>query len=85
MDQSTVDQVREILIETLQLEGDAARLEADSPLIGHLPQLDSMGVVSVMTALEERLGIQIADDEIDAEAFETLGALSELVDAHRDQ
>jgi len=51
----------------------------ETPLFGSLPELDSMAVVNVVTALEEHFGFEIEDDEITAETFETLGSLSAFV------
>ncbi len=44
-------------------------------LFGALPEMDSMAVASLLTELEDRLGIVIDDDDIDAETFESFGAL----------
>lgn len=44
-------------------------------LFGALPEFDSMAVATLLTSLEERLGILIEDDDIDAETLETYGAL----------
>ena len=74
-----LDEVRTILIDTLALGPGAEALEAGSPLLGALPELDSMAVVSLIGALEEHFGISIADDDISAETFETLGSLAAFV------
>jgi acyl carrier protein len=68
--------VRAVLADILGLSGDrVATFTADTPLFGALPELDSMAVASVLTELEDRLGILIEDDEIDGEMLETFGAL----------
>jgi acyl carrier protein len=46
-----------------------------TPLFGALPEFDSLAVAGLLTALEERLGIVIEDDEVDADMMETFGAL----------
>jgi acyl carrier protein len=79
----SLDEVRQIVGEVLQLGDRAGKLTRESRLLGALPEFDSMAVVSVLTALEERLGIVVDDDEISAETFETLGSLVELVDSKR--
>ncbi|QMW24645.1 acyl carrier protein [Sandaracinobacteroides saxicola] len=56
-----------------------AGLRQDSRLFGALPELDSMAVATVLTAIEDRFGIIIDDDEVDGELFETLGSLSDFV------
>ncbi|GIK33805.1 MAG: hypothetical protein AMXMBFR45_22030 [Gammaproteobacteria bacterium] len=72
-------QLRAILRDALQLGERAARLEADSALLGALPELDSMAVVEVITALEDQFGIVVHDDEISADTFATFGSLVHFV------
>ena len=74
------EQVRAVLAGALQLGPRGAALTPGSRLLGALPELDSMAVVHVITALEERFGITVADDEISAETFETLGHLARFVE-----
>ena len=75
-----VDEIRAILAESLQLGARADSLQANSPLLGNLPELDSMAVVNVITALEEQYGLVFDDDEISAEIFETLSELASFVE-----
>ena len=56
-------------------------LTANTPLLGHLTELDSMAVLSVLTQIQEELGCEIADDDISADLFETYGTLRQLVAA----
>ena len=42
-----------------------------------------MAVVSLMTAMEDQLGIVVDDDDIDGHTFATLGSLTDFVDAKR--
>lgn len=72
-------QVRAILKDTLQLGNRAERLDAGSALLGALPELDSMAVVSVITAIEDRFGVVVEDDEISADTFATFGTLVQYV------
>jgi acyl carrier protein len=73
---ATIDVVRTILGQTLQLGARQDGLSAQSPLLGSIPELDSMAVVTLIAALEEQLDIMIDDDEIDAATFATLGSLT---------
>jgi acyl carrier protein len=70
-----------ILDEVLSLNGRSAGFERDTPLLGSVPELDSMAVVALITTLEERIGITMNDDEIDGNTFATLGSLTDYVDA----
>jgi acyl carrier protein len=80
---ATIDTVRDLLGETLGLGGRAAAMTAATPLLGNLPELDSMAVVEVIARLEGEFGIRVHDDEISAETFATLGSLAAFVDAKR--
>lgn len=76
-----LDQVRTILTDVLGLGPAGAALTADSFLLGSLPELDSMAVVTLIAALEEQFGIAIDDDDISASTFATLGSLADFVAA----
>lgn len=80
-----LDEVRSLLGSTLKLGARTTSLSADTPLLGNLPELDSMAVVAVITALEENFGFIVDDDEISAETFETLGSLAKFVQAKLDK
>ena len=73
-------ELRHILGEVLSLGGRVDRFTASTSLLGSLPELDSMAVVSVITTIEERFGIVIGDDEISAQTFETFGSLCAFVE-----
>lgn len=75
-----LEEVKNILSDTLSLGERKNSLNEDSVLLGSLPELDSMAVVNVITALEEHFGITVDDDEISASTFETLGSLSRFVE-----
>lgn len=77
---SPVDLARNILDATLQLGGRARAFTPETPLLGSIPELDSMAVVQIVTAIEERLGVTVGDDEISADTFETLGALARFIE-----
>ena len=80
-----LDEVKTILINVLSLGDAGQRLNADSPLLGSLPELDSMGVVSLIGALEQHFDIVVGDDDISASTFETLGSLTAFVAAKRSE
>ena len=72
-------EVIRLLDEVLSLKGRAQSFTDATPLLGSVPELDSMAVVAVITALEERLGVSVDDDEISGATFATLGTLVEFV------
>lgn len=75
----TLTQVKNILRESLNLGTRADRLTADSPLLGAIPELDSMAVVQIITMIESECDITIEDDELSADVFATLGSLVRFV------
>jgi acyl carrier protein len=72
-------EVLNILDEILGLDGRSRAMDRASPLLGAVPELDSMAVVSVITTLEERFGFTVEDDDLDASSFATVGALADFV------
>ena len=78
---NTQQEVLRILDEVLSLGGRASAFGPDTALLGAIPELDSMAVVTLITSLEEQLGIVVDDDDIDGATFATVGSLTEFVDA----
>jgi len=74
-----VKEVNRVLDEVLSLGGRAAAFTRDTPLLGAIPELDSMAVVTLITTLEERFGILVDDDDIDGATFESVGSLADFV------
>jgi acyl carrier protein len=75
-----LDDVKNVLNAVLQSPDVVNSLTMDSPLLGSIPEMDSMAVVSILTTLEEQYGFFVEDDEIDASVFETVGALVRFVE-----
>lgn len=75
-----LEEVKTLLIDVLNLGPAGQSLTADSPLLGSLPELDSMAVVTLIGALDEHFGIAIDDDDISASTFATLGSLAAFVE-----
>ena len=75
----TQQEVLNILDEVLGLDGRGTTMEREAPLMGAVPELDSMAVVALITTLEERFGFTVASDELDRSSFATVGALTDFV------
>lgn len=73
-------EVVSVLDRVLNLKGRTTGFGAETPLLGAIPELDSMAVVAVITSLEERFGFAVDDDEIDGSTFATVGALVGFVE-----
>ncbi len=75
----TLELARDILRSNLQLGAHADQMERDTALMGALPEFNSLSVVGLITAVEEQLGCSVADDEINADIFETVGTFSDFI------
>ncbi|MBB4012315.1 acyl carrier protein [Niveibacterium umoris] len=78
---NTRTELAAILDELLSLGGRAAGFDDATALLGAIPELDSMAVVGVIGAIEERFGIVFDDDEIDGAAFASFGRLVSLIES----
>jgi len=76
----TVTQIKGIIGEALGLAERAGSYDASTALLGAIPEFDSIAVVTVLGMVEERFDIDIMDDEVDTEAFESIGALADFVE-----
>ena len=76
---NTEKEVLRLLDEVLSLEGRAVGFTRDTHLLGSIPELDSMAVVSMITALEDTFGIVVDDDDIDGATFANVGTLVDFV------
>ncbi|MDP3168436.1 MAG: acyl carrier protein [Hydrogenophaga sp.] len=76
------EQVLRVLDDALNLQGRAATFGPTTPLLGSLPELDSMAVLALITDLESHFGITFSDDDLNADVFATVGSLSDLVQHH---
>ncbi len=74
--------IRSVLVDILGISRErAASFDDDTGLFGTLPELDSMAVASLLTEIEDRLGIMIDDDDVDGEMLETFGRLKDFARA----
>lgn len=75
-----LDRLRRVVGGALHLGGRESELDVDTPLLGNIPELDSMAVLTVISALEEHFHFVVADDDDIAQAFETMGSLMDYVE-----
>lgn len=78
---NVTQEVLRVLDEVLSLNGRSAAFTRDTPLLGAIPELDSMAVVSLITGLEDQFGLVVDDDDIDGSTFATVGSLADFVSA----
>ena len=74
-----VGDVKRVLDEVLSLGGRTSSYTRETQLLGAVPQLDSMAVVTLISTIEERFSIVVEDDDIDSDTFATVGSLADFV------
>jgi acyl carrier protein len=74
-------EVTSIVDRILDLDTGATGRGLETPLLGSVPELDSMAVATLITSLEEHFGFMVADDEIDGATFTTIGTIVDFVKA----
>lgn len=74
-------EVLRVIDEVLSLNGRSATFTRETPLLGAIPELDSMAVVTLITTLEDQFGLIVDDDDIDGATFATVGSLADFVSA----
>lgn len=79
---TTSERVVAVLREVLAL-GDDVELAPTTGLFGSLPELDSLALVELITALEVEFGFEMDEDDITAENFEDVDCLVHYVEANR--
>lgn len=73
--------LRALLVDVLGLDRDrVAGFNDETELFGALPEFDSMAVATLLTDMEERLGILIEDEDVEAEDLMTFGRLLSLAE-----
>ena len=82
MTTATTDSVlRTILESAVGKRSIPASLTDATPLLGAIPELDSMAVLGVLTQIQDDFGVVIDDDEVSADIFQTFGDLRRFVES----
>ena len=79
--QAIFEDVKAVVVVTLDIEDQADDIGLETGLYGNLPELDSLTVVKLIVALRKRFGIEIKMEEIVGDIFETLGRLAAFVES----
>lgn len=66
--------LKKLLADVLGLEEEETqKFDRDTELFGAIPEFDSMSIAGLLTEMEDRFDIEIDDDEVEGEIFETYG------------
>lgn len=81
--QNSLDEIKDLVAKTLGIEDRIDSMDASTPLLGEMPELDSLAVLEIAARIEDGFHFQVDDANLTAEVFETLGSLAAFVDANR--
>ena len=81
MSTAIFEEVKAVVMVTLDIEDQADDLGPGTGLYGSLPELDSLTVVKLIVALRKQFGIDIELREIVGEVLYTLGGLAAFVES----
>jgi len=76
------DRVRQFIIEELAAGGGGAELTSEYPLIDG-GVVDSLGVLRIMSFLEETYGVEVSELDLTYEHFRDLASIARFVEARR--
>lgn len=74
--------IRTFIVEEVLDERDGSDLPADIPLLSGL--LDSFGLMSLISFLEDRYNLIVRNDEVVKQNFESVASLAGFVEAKRE-
>lgn len=81
---TSVSEVAQLIVETLNLDIDPTDIDPERPLYGEGLGLDSIDMLELSLAISKRYGVQLrADDKDNVRIFSSLRALAEALDNKR--
>jgi acyl carrier protein len=79
-----IERVRELVVESLQLQIEPDQIDVDEPLFGGDATVDSMGSLEIIAALEGEYGFRVPDDDLRVELFDSIRSLAAYVMQRRE-
>ena len=77
-------QLATLIVETLNLEVEAAQIDPEAPLYGDGLGLDSIDILELALAISKTYGVQLrSEDENNRQIFSSLRRLNEHLQQHR--
>jgi acyl carrier protein len=81
MIEATVEQMKTIIADELDVNLRREDIEADTPLFEDGLGLDSIAIMAFITLIEEHFEFQFAEDELTMEPFQNLRTLAQFISA----
>ncbi len=77
----TEERVRQVVVTALRLAMEPYDLPREEPLFGGGLSGDSLGALEIVFGLEREFGLDVGDDELRPELFDSVASLTVYVDA----
>ncbi len=71
--------VKQVIIRTLSLEVDAEEIDDEDALFGGGLGLNSMATIEIIVGLEEEFDIEVPDEELRVELFDSVQTMADYV------
>ena len=76
---SIENRVKQVIIRTLSLEVDTEEIDDEDALFGSGLGLNSMATIEIIVGLEEEFGIEVPDDDLRVELFDSVQTMADYV------
>ena len=73
--------VKQVIIRTLSLEVDAEEIDDEDELFGGGLGINSMATIEIIVGLEEEFGIEVPDEDLRVELFDSVQTMADYVRA----
>ena len=73
------DQLKAYIVKEFMFDQNADAVTSDYDLLNN-GVVDSMGILDIVSFMEEKFGVKVGDDEITPDNFRSLDALTKLVE-----
>ena len=73
--------IKQVIIRTLSLEVDADEIDDEDALFGGGLGLNSMATIEIIVGLEEEFGIEVPDEDLRVELFDSVQIMADYVRA----
>ena len=78
---SVEHRIKQVIIRTLSLEVDAEEIDDEDALFGGGLGLNSMATIEIIVGLEEEFGIEVPDEDLRVELFDSVQIMADYVRA----
>jgi acyl carrier protein len=78
-DKTIEARIKRMIVQTLELKIDSVEIEDDEMLFGGGVGLDSVATLEIIVGLEDEFGIEVQDEDLRVELFDSVKALADYV------